>query len=110
MNPGKLDKIITFQSKTGDEEKGDYGGTTYTWADYATVWAKKHPLRGRELMAAQAAQNLTEVNFYIRYLAGLSSDMRIVHDGNYYDITGIVDINEAHVEMEISANTWLSEG
>ena len=108
MQPGKLDKIITFQSKSAST--GDYGGQAFTWADFATVWAHVQPLKGRELIAAKAAQSETDVRVYIRYLAGLNTSMRIVYNGKNYDITGIVDIDEKNVEMEISAKTGLSEG
>ena len=106
--PGKRNKVVVIQNKTGTID--DYGGTVYTWTTFATVWAFVRPLRGRDLVAAQAAQNVTEVVFNIRYVAGLLSSMRIVYDGKNYDITALINIEEANREIDIMVKTGLSEG
>ena len=108
MSAGKYKQVVTLQNKT--ESTDSYGGTVYTWSDFATVRAKVRPLRGREMVAAQAAQSETTVMFYIRYIPGADSSMRIVYAGKNYDITGTVDIDERHREIEISTKTGLSEG
>lgn len=108
MQAGKRNHIVTIQAKT--PATGEYGGTTYTWATFATVWAAIMPLRGRDLVAAQAAQNETTVRFNIRWISGLTESMRIVYNGKNYDITALIDIDEKHVEYDIMAKTGLSEG
>lgn len=108
MNPGKYNKVITLQSKTSTTDA--YGGPVDSWADVATVWARVQPIKGREMIAAQAAQSETAVRFYTRYQDNLTTAMRIIYAGKNYDITGIVDIDERHVEFEISAKTGTSEG
>jgi len=109
MRPGQRDKIITIQSRT--ETTDTYGGTVHTWADFGQpIWAAVLPLRGRDLVAAQAAQNETTTRFNIRWIAGLNATMRIVYDSKYYDITALIDIGEKHVEYDIMAKTGLSEG
>jgi SPP1 family predicted phage head-tail adaptor len=108
MRPGQRDKVITIQSKTMSTDS--YGGQVETWADFAKVWANVWPLKGRELVAAQAAQSETTVRFNIRWIAGLTEAMRISYNSKLYDITGIIDVGEKHVEFEIMAKTGLSEG
>lgn len=108
MNPGKYNHIIFLQSKTVTTDT--YGGPVESWADVATVWARVQPIKGREMIAAQAAQSETAVRFYTRWFDGVTTAMRIVYAGKNYDITGIVDIDERHVELEISAKTGTSEG
>ena len=110
MNPGKRNHIIIIQAKTPATATDAYGGTTYTWATFATVWAAIMPLRGRDLVAAQAAQNETTVRFNIRWITGLTESMRIIYNGKNYDITALIDIDEKHVEYDIMAKTGLSEG
>jgi SPP1 family predicted phage head-tail adaptor len=105
---GRRNRIIVIQSRT--ESTDGYGGTVHTWGDFATVWAAFRPLRGRDLVAAQAAQNLTEGVFNIRYIAGLTGAMRIVYGGKNYDITAVIDIEDAHKEIDIMVKTGLSEG
>lgn len=105
---GELRHVITIQERA--ETTDAYGGTVYIWSDFATVRAKVQPLRGRELIAAQAAQNQTTVKFYIRYLAGIDSTMRLVWDGNNYDIEPPVDVNGQGRVLEIMAKTGMSTG
>lgn len=106
--PGKRNRIITIQTST--EAVDSYGGPVKTWTDFAQVWAFVRPLRGRDLVAAQAAQNLTEGVFNIRYIAGLTAAMRIVYAGKNYDVTALIDIEDAHREIDIMFKTGLSEG
>lgn len=108
MNPGKYNHIIVLQSKT--ETTDEYGGPVESWADVATAWARVQPIKGREMIAAQAAKSETDVRFYTRYQDNLTTAMRIIYAGKNYDITGIVDIDERHVELEISAKTGTSGG
>jgi len=108
MSAGKYKSVVTIQSKS--ESTDTYGGTVYNWNDFATVRAKVRPLRGRELVAAQAVQSETQVMFYVRYIPGVETYMRIVCDGKFYDITAIVDVDYQHRELEISAKTGTSEG
>lgn len=108
MFAGKLNKRITFQQKSATTDA--YGGTIYTWADIATVWAKKRPLRGRELIAAQAAQSEATDMFYCRYRSDIDTADRISYNGKYYNITSIANVDENDVELEITTKTGLSEG
>ena len=108
ISAGKLREQIVIQSKA--ETTDEWGGTIFAWTTFATVRANARPLRGRELVAAQAAQSETEMMFYVRYLAGLDSSMRIVYNSTNYDITSIININERNRELEISTKTGLSEG
>ena len=108
ISAGKYRHSIALQQPSKGTDP--YGGEYDTWSDFATVRAKKRPLRGRELIAAHAAQSETEVMFYIRFLSGVNSSMRIVHGGEYYNITSVVDVDGRGRELEISAKTGVSEG
>ena len=109
MKAGKLDKRITFQKKT--KTLDEWGGDIFTWSDIGLpVWARKRPLRGRELVAAQAAQSEATDMYYCRYKSDLTSADRISFNGKYYDIQSIIDIDEKNVELEITTKTGLSEG
>ena len=108
ISAGKLREQIVFQTR--GESTDEWGGTIPSWTTFATVRAKARPIRGREMVAAQAAQNETEVVFYIRHLAGLNTSMRVVHNSKNYDILSIINIDERNREMEISTKTGLSEG
>jgi SPP1 family predicted phage head-tail adaptor len=73
------------------------------------LWASVQPLKGRELIAAQATHSEVTTSFYTRYVAGIVPSMRIVYGGNVFDIFSVIDINEAHRELQIMAKQMPSE-
>lgn len=108
IQAGKYRQVVTIQSRT--ETQDVHGGTVYAWTYVATVRAKIRPLRGRELISAQAEQSEASVMFYMRHRADIDTSSRLVCDGKYYDITAVVDVDYRHRELEISAKTGTSEG
>lgn len=86
IRAGKLRQVITYQAKT--QTVDEYGGPVEAWADFATVRASVAPLIGKDLMASMAAQSTAEMRINHRYLAGVTSAMRIVWEGSEYEIVG----------------------
>lgn len=109
MSVGAYNKIVALQHITGFT-KDDHGGQVPTWATYATVWARVAPLKGRELIAAQAAQSETTTRFEMHYRADVDQKDRILYGGKYYNIMAVIDPEEAHRELQIMAGTGLNEG
>ena len=100
MNPGKLNKIIRIEYPTMEEDA--FGGEVEGWAEYATVWAAVYPIKGRELIAAQAVQSQLTTTFEIRYLAGVTSEMRIVYEGKNYELGAPpIDPQEKHEKLQL---------
>ena len=88
---GKMDRRIVIQtvSKTQDAA-GQYIETPST---FATVWAWKQDITGRERMR-QGRDIASETTvFRIRWLTGVTTEMKIVHDGKTYDIEGVAEIS-----------------
>lgn len=110
MRAGKLNKVIKIQNITGYTED-TFGGDVPTWTDFvASTRAEVAPLRGKELIAAQAAQSSIDTRFRTRYHSGVKSGMRIVYAGAYYDISSVIDPDEKHKELQILASTGVNEG
>lgn len=86
IRAGKLRQVITYQAKTATTDA--YGGPVETWATFATVRAAVTPLIGKDLMASMAAQSTAEMRINHRYVTGITSAMRIVWDGETYEIVG----------------------
>lgn len=78
--------VIAAQTSTQDA----YGGTVTTWATFATVWAAKKDLTGREFLSAAATQNSVQTKFTIRLLAGVLPTMRITHGSDVYNIEAVL--------------------
>lgn len=105
---GKYNRIIALQRKTQTPDA--YGGQTDAWATYASVWAAVKPLKGRELIAAQAAQSAMANRFEMRYRSDVLPSDRIQFGGKNYDIEAVLDVEDAHKELIIMATTGLAEG
>lgn len=101
IRAGKLRHSITFQQRA--DTKNSYGEVVGAWSDFATVRASVEPLQGREYFAAQSTQTSTTTRFRIRYLAGLTADMRISFNGQVYDIEGIINQDERNHVLVIMA-------
>lgn len=98
---GRLNRRVTIMKRT--EETDELGQTVNTgFAELKTVWATIAPLRGSELWEAQKVKPVMYYRITIRYLDGLSPDMRVrMPDGKLMDITAIVDKDYRHEYQEI---------
>lgn len=84
---GNRRTLITIQRLT--EEADAIGGTVKTWSTFATVWAERMPLSGREFFAAQAVQAESTVKFRIHHVPGLTPKMRLIDSDTIYDISSV---------------------
>ena len=101
MNPGELNKRITFQRLTITTNEN--GFEVEEWEDFKTVWAAVTNLHGREYFEAATVQRENTVKFTIRYTKDINTSMRILFQGKQYNITSIDNIKYKNVYMEIKA-------
>jgi len=101
MEIGKLNKRITIQAYTTTEN--DMGDSISTWVDLGTVWANVTNLHGREYFAAMQVQAEKTVKFTIRCNKNINETMRIIFEGNNYNINFIDNIKYGNKFMEIKA-------
>ncbi len=79
MHAGDLNQLVTLQQPSTSVDA--LGQRVLGWADVATVWARAQPLRGREFFAAGQVQSEASVKFTLRWLAGVTGQMRVVWRG-----------------------------
>lgn len=101
MRTEELKHKITFQKLTSTTNEN--GFEVEVWGDYSTVWAGVSNLIGREYFAAAAVQAEKTVKFTIRYLQGITDDMRILFEDKQYNITFIDNIKYRNKYIEIKA-------
>lgn len=89
MKAGRLDRRITIQQNT--PSTNSFGEQDESWADLDTVWAEVRTQSGREIFAA-GTQAEIDIAFRIRHRTDLTRAMRIVYDGDNYDILAINEI------------------
>lgn len=91
MQVGALDRRLTIQgfTTTRDPESNE---EIQTWADLGTVWANKRDVSAREFFSA-GSDNSEQVSvFTIRWRTGLTSLLRVIYEGQVFDITGFSEI------------------
>lgn len=109
IHAGLLTQRITLQSRAAAQDV--LGQASGAWQDVAEVWARARPLRSRELFAAGAIQNITDVEFTIRWRADVRTTWRILWRGQAYDITGEpIDVDGQRQWLEILAASGVRDG
>lgn len=88
LDPRELRHRVDIQSRTQAQDFAT-GEMTTTWVDlYTNVPAKISPLSVREFVTSQAMQSGVTARITIRWRAGLTADMRILHNGRVYNPQG----------------------
>ena len=94
MSGGKtvmdMDRRIVIQNYT---TASDYGSEVKTYATWQTVWAQYRPTSASEAQQADKETAATVKTYYIRYLADILKDYRVIDEySNECDIIGVEEI------------------
>ena len=88
LNTAKLNKRLIFQQK--EEVKGQDGDSVSEWIDTFTVWGSLIFLKGREYFQAASTNSEVQGKGEIRFRKDITSDMRIKHNDDIYDIISVI--------------------
>lgn len=78
------------------------GAETVTWTAFASdIPAEVVPIGGREFVTLRAAQSDISIRFRIRYLAGVTSAMKVRWQGVDYDIRESINVAAKGEQLEI---------
>lgn len=89
MRTGDLRHRIVIEAT--ETEQSEHGEPVDSWCWYAAGWASRQDLSGRELFAAQQVKAEITTRFVTRYIAGVTSRMRVKCDHVVYSITSAAD-------------------
>lgn len=113
MNPSALNCRVTVEAKS--ITKGASGGQIETWAPLVAmpVWAAINHLGGTEKRATAAgggevAEARTEIT--LRYRAGITANMRVVHGSTYYNIKHVNNFYERNERLILTCDTGVNNG
>lgn len=82
------------------KDRDDYGEPIDSWEVFKEgVWASKDPLLGNEYFNALTANTKVEVKFNMRYIDGVTNNMRIKHDDELYEILSVVNVRSLNREL-----------
>ena len=99
MKAGELDQRVTLQRREQGEDEA--GQPFEDWLPYLSAWAAVYPLRGREIVAADAVASITDVRVIIRYRPGITPAMRVQHGTDTYWIESVANVASAGREIEL---------
>lgn len=99
VNPGELDKKIQIVSYTNTTNANGFNVKSENV--YRKCYAKVTRLSGTEIIKNNAQFTEVKVRFLVRYKSGLSTDMDIKYENQYYNIEYINDYGDKHQYQEI---------
>ena len=85
-----MDRRVIVEEKTVSRDSWNH--PTESWSTLAPIWAQKVDKSTAETTEQQQVVAINRTEWTIRYLATIKKDMRINYGGNYYYITGVVEI------------------
>lgn len=103
----RLRHSVTLQSRATSLDA--YGQNVGTWSNFATVRAGIEPIGGTEAM--KAGQNVAEQNVRIvmRWIPGVTEQMRVLWGAVYYEIVAVAAFQEARRMIELTCRRGRSE-
>ncbi len=105
---GRMDRRITVIQKditTGDSNEDKLE----EWIEFATVWARKEDLRGKEMVIADKPTFMYLTVWTIRKLQGLKANMRIVYKGQVYEVVQISEGEDRERWLDVTTNLLENE-
>ncbi|QRN84841.1 phage head closure protein [Clostridia bacterium] len=97
MKIGRLRKQIAIEvSMTG---RDSFGAETSEWVQFAKVWAEVSPISGKEYVSFSQVNAEITTKITIRYLAGLTTEMRVLFKDRIFEIISIINYEEKNVSL-----------
>lgn len=87
MQAGRLNRRVTLQSPS--QSVDEIGQPIPGWTDVATLWADIRMKSGLESIKAGASVSVVQASIRVRYRAGITAGMRVVHNLVAYQITAV---------------------
>lgn len=91
MQAGDLDRLITIQRKT--EARDGSGQVLPVWESFAAnIWAGIEYVDGNESFSDPTRRDKQNVKFRIRFLSGVQARMRVLHNGQVFEIADVAEL------------------
>ena len=88
MQAGRLNRRVTLQSPS--QSVDELGQPIPGWTDVATLWADIRMKSGMEAIKAGAPVSVVQASIRVRYRAGITAGMRLVHNLQAFNITAVL--------------------
>lgn len=87
MQAGRLNRRCQLQSPS--QSVDELGQPIPGWIDVATVWADIRMKSGLESIKAGASVSVVQASIRVRYRAGITAGMRVVHNLVAYEVLAV---------------------
>jgi SPP1 family predicted phage head-tail adaptor len=91
IDPGKLRERVTVQIASGTTNA--LGETVLAWANSSAVWASVEGVSAREALTAGQQETTVSHRVRLRYLPGLTQNMRFSWRSRTLDIISLLEHN-----------------
>lgn len=98
MRAGDLDRLVRIEVNT--PSRSGSGDMVDSWALFASVWAKRLDDKGRKFFAASQVTGEAVTVWRLRWLAGVTTAMRVVDTVNGTEIWDIESVAEFRGRQE----------
>ncbi|WP_066316958.1 phage head closure protein [Bacillus sp. FJAT-29814] len=99
INPGEFRHVISFQKKSGVQNS--YGEKSNDWVDVIKSRAGIYPVSGKEFFAAETINSEVTHKVNLRYLSGITPDMRIKFGERFFSIISVINFQEKNIELQL---------
>ena len=97
MRAGSIRNFITIQTVSMVENANLELVETPT--TFKQCWAEIKPLEGREYWASKQTVSEVTATIKIRYIAGVTTKMKVIDGAKTYDILAVLDTENRHIEL-----------
>lgn len=88
MQAGRLNRRVTLQAPGTTQD--ELGQPIPGWTDVATVWGDIRLKSGLEAIKAGAPVSTVQASIRVRYRAGITAGMRLVHNLQAFNIVAVM--------------------
>ena len=99
MNPGKLNRRITFCQLV--DQVNELNQDVQDLQEIKTVWANIIPLKGKEYFEAKRTEHSVDHKIVTRYHSWMKPDMIIRCGKREFEIESVINVNDANYELNI---------
>ncbi len=101
MRAGALKDLITIEKLTGT--KNGFGEIEDSYENFSDAFSEVSHIGTSEKYFSGKYSEVDSRKFRIRYIPGITTDMRILFDSRYFDIKEVVDPYNKKQELLIAA-------
>lgn len=108
MRAGELRHRVDFQQKVVSQNA--LGAEVVTWQSQKRLWAKVWDVKADQSDVSDQQKNVVDTKIRVRYREDLSSTMRVVYQGNIYEILGFSNPSGEREYLDCVCRKGLNNG